>query len=192
MKKGEYLDSILRSRKSIFSTADIALLWQEQSSAATRVRLHYYVKQNKLIRVRKGLYAKSVDYDKLELATRIFTPSYVSFETVLATKGIIFQYSTQITVASYLSRDATVRDQIYRYKKIKDVVLMNHLGVFQDGVTAIASKERAVLDTLYNANNYHFDNTRSLDWEKIFELLPMYRNKSLTKRVQKLFQDEST
>jgi hypothetical protein len=38
----------------------------------------------------RGIYAKDKDYDKVELAGRIFTPGYVSFETVLVRSGINF------------------------------------------------------------------------------------------------------
>ncbi len=186
MKKGAFLTTLLRSNRTIFSTLDIAMLWQEESSSKTRVRLHYYVKQGSLIQLRRGLYAKNTEYNKFELATKIFTPSYLSFETILAREGIIFQYSTDITVASYLSRGATVGDQNYLYKKMKDSVLMNPAGIIQEEYASIATKERAVLDTLYSNREYHFDNTRSLDWNEVFCLLPLYSNKRLEKKVKEI------
>ena len=100
VKKGEYLDILLRSPKTIFSTKDVALLWGEKNEASARVRLSYYVRAGKLIRVRRGLYAKDKNHDKFELATRIYTPSYISFETVLTRAGINFQYYNNIFVAS--------------------------------------------------------------------------------------------
>jgi len=41
--------------------------------------------------LRRGLYAKDNSYDKNELATKIYIPSYISFETVLRNAGAIFQ-----------------------------------------------------------------------------------------------------
>jgi len=82
MQKGDYLTTILRSTKTVFTSRDIAILWQDPGTSATRVRISYYVKKGALIRLRKGLYVKSENYNKIELATRIFTPAYVSFETV--------------------------------------------------------------------------------------------------------------
>ena len=35
------------------------------------VRLHYYVSQGDLYRIRKGLYSKNENYNRLELATPI-------------------------------------------------------------------------------------------------------------------------
>lgn len=186
MPKGDYLTAILRSSKTVFSTRDIALLWNEPSSTATRVRLNYYVKQGDLYRIRKGLYAKSQDYNKLELATRIFTPSYVSFETILSKEGLIFQYYDKINVASYITREITVDQQIYSYRKIKSGVLINSMGVENADEASIATKERAFLDILYLNVDYQFDNLRSINWEKVLEILPIYKNQRMAKKVIKL------
>jgi len=191
MQKGNYLTTILRSRKTVLSSKDIALLWNEPSTAGTRVRLNYYVKNGDLYRIRKGLYAKSTDYNKLELATRIFTPSYVSFETVLAKEGLVYQYYDKIFVASYLAREITIDQQTYSFRKIKTDVLINSIGVENANETSVATKERAFLDSLYVNVDYHFDNIRSLNWERVFELLPIYNNQRMVKRVNKLYKKTS-
>lgn len=187
MQKGDYLTTILRSDKTVFTSKDLALLWQDSGSSATRVRINYYVKKGDLYHIRKGFYAKNKDYSKLELATRIFTPSYVSFETVLARDGLVFQYYEQIFVASYITRQITIDNQVYSYKKIKDTVLINSIGVEHIDETSIATKERAFLDTLYVNNDYFFDNL-SLDWDKVFLILPIYDNKRMAKKVNQIFK----
>ena len=185
LKKGEYLDVLLRSKKTIFSTKDVALLWGEKSEAAARVRLSYYAKAGKLIRVHRGLYAKDKNYDKLELATKIYTPSYISFETVLAKAGITFQLYGQIFVASYVKRDVIANSQTYSYKRIRDSILTDHAGIEAKENYHIASPERAFLDVVYSNKEYHFDNLSPINWEKVFEILPIYKNKNMEKRVNK-------
>ena len=192
MQKGNYLTTILRSNKTVFTPKDIALLWQDSNIDAARVRLSYYVRKGDLFRIRRGVYTKNKEYDKLELATRIFTPSYVSFETVLAREGLIFQYQTNIQVASYLGREIEVDGQVYCYKKIKNTILTDSVGVEILNETSIATKERAFLDTLYTNADYYFDNLLSLDWDKVFAILPIYNNKRMTKIVDKLFKQAKT
>lgn len=187
MHKGDYLTTILRSAKTVFTLKDIALLWQNPDTNAARVRLNYYVRNGDLHRIRRGVYSKGKEYNKLELATRIFTPAYVSFETVLAKEGLIFQYQTQISIASYLTRVIVVEEQTYSYNKIKDEILTNTIGIDLVGETSIATKERALLDTLYINTNYHFDNLRSLDWNKIYSILSIYDNKRMSKIINQLF-----
>jgi predicted transcriptional regulator of viral defense system len=188
MNKGDYLNVILRSYKTVFSFKDIALLWHEPGSKATWERIHYYIKKGELYRIRKGLYAKDQNYNRLELATRIYTPSYVSFETVLAKEGLIFQYYERIFVASYEDREISVDGQTYAYRRLKTNVLVNPTGVEHANETSMASKERAFLDTLYIHADYQFDNLRNINWEKVFEILPIYTNKRLEKTVSGIYK----
>jgi len=188
MSKGNYLTAILRSPKTVFSSKDISLLWSEASTAATRVRLNYFVKKGALYRIRKGLYAKDENYNKLELATRILIPSYVSFETVLVKEGVIFQYYEPIFIASYATRQITINQQVYSFRKIKNTVLMNSAGIEHINETSIAKKERAFLDMIYINANYHFDNIRSINWDIVFEILPIYNNQKMAKNVKNIYK----
>ena len=183
--KGEYLDILLRSPKTIFSTKDVALLWSEEREIMVRNRLKKYARAGKLIRVRRGLYAKDEKYDKFELATKIYTPSYISFETVLAKAGVTFQFYGQIFVASYVTREIIADDQTYSYKRIRYSILTNHTGVEPKQNYYIASPERAFLDVVYLSPNYHFDNLSPLNWEMVFEILPIYKNESMEQRITK-------
>jgi len=188
MQKGSYLSAILKSPKTIFTVWDIAILWQSPNTNATIVRLNYYVKKGELIRIRRGIYATSSQYDKIELSTRIYTPSYVSFETVLAQEGLIFQFQSSIQIASYLTREICIAKQSYSYRKIKNSVLTNSIGIKNSEQISIATPERAFLDILYTNGNYHFDNLRSLNWENVFAILPIYENQRLVKIVNQLFK----
>jgi len=52
----------------------------------------------------------------------------------------------------------------------------------------IASLERAFLDRVYRNPDYHFDNLDVLNWEKVFNILPIYNNKEMNKRVNKYYK----
>ena len=187
--KGEYLEVLLRSPKTVFSINDVTLLWGEERKRIVAVRLNKYAKAGKLIRLRRGVYAKDENYDRLELATRIYTPSYISFETVLTRAGINFQKYESIFVASYVTREIEVDKQNISYIRMKDYVLSNTIGVEQNGNVAMASKERAFLDRIYISKDYHFDNLDGLDWDKVFEILPIYNNKRMEKKVNVYFKE---
>ncbi len=188
LKKGQYLEALLRSPKTVFSVRDVVLLWGESNNSLVTDRLKKYVKSGKLIRLRQGVYAKDKNYNKLELATKIYTPSYISFETVLSREAINFQKYESIFVASYLSRDINVDKQNISYIRLKDYVLTNTLGIKQDNNIAIATKERAFLDRIYVSKDYHFDNLDALNWDKVFEILEIYNNKIMVKRVNNYFK----
>jgi len=185
MKKGDYISTILRSNKTVFSSKDIALLWRCSITNADRVRINYYIKKGDLYHIRKGFYAKDKNYDKFELATKIYTPSYISLETVLAKAGVIFQFYGQIFVVSYLTREIIADNQSYSYRKIKDSILTNDAGIENKNNYSIATPERAFLDIVYLNKDYHFDNFSGLNWEKVFEILPIYgNNKRMGKKIK--------
>lgn len=189
VKKGEYLDILLRSPKTVFTVKDIVLLWRDSNAGAVRVRLNYYARKQKLIRLRRGIYAKDKNYNKYELAANILRPSYISFETVLSANGIVFQYYGQIFVASYLKRDIICDGQKYSFETIKKNVLINSKGIDQNGEYSVATKERAFLDTIYRSKDYYFDNLSPLDWNKVFDILPIYENKKMEKRVREYYDN---
>jgi hypothetical protein len=181
------ISAILRSSRTVFTFKDISLMWRNTDKKAVIAGINYYVSTGQLHRIRRGIYAKDENYDKTELACRIYTPAYVSFETVLTRAGINFQYYGQIFIASYLAREIVVDGQVYQYRKIKNTLLTDPAGVLNKDGIAIATKERAFLDTLYLNRDYHFDNLAPLNWEKVFEMLPLYNNKRMTRKVQEFF-----
>jgi len=187
--KGAYLETLLRSNKTIFSIQDVALMWGEENDKTISMRLNKYVKAGKLMRVRRGLYAKDKNYNRFELATRIYTPSYISFETVLTREGVNFQYYGNIFVASYVNREISVGEQKITFVRMKDYVLSNTTGIEHKDGYAIAVRERAFLDRLYVSKDYHFDNLANLNWDKVFEILPIYHNKRLEKKTREYFKD---
>lgn len=189
MKKG-YLQDILRSNKTVFSFKDMLLLWSDADDLTVASRLNYYVKRGDLHHIRRGLYAKDNNYDKLELATKILTPSYISFETVLARAGVTFQWYGQIFVATYQTKEIVCDGQKYSFKTLKDSILLNGTGIEKKENHFIASPERAFLDTAYLYKNYHFDNLSSLNWEKVFEFLSVYGgNRRMEKNIKEYFED---
>lgn len=141
----------------------------------------------KILRLRRRIYAKE-NFEPLELANKIYAPSYISLETVLRKKGIVFQETAAIFAASYLTRQIECSGQKIFYRKIKDEVLINSVGIEKKENYFLASGERAFLDAVFVYKNYHFDNLMSLDWEKVFALVKIYKSKALEKRVKEYYQ----
>jgi hypothetical protein len=174
---------LLRLNNAVFTFKELSLIWNETDVELIKKRVYRYTKTGKLYTIRKGIYAKDKNYDKLELANKIFTPAYISLETVMSREGIVFQQYDQIFVISYLSREITCDGQTYVFRRMKDAILTNALKVEKKDNYYIASKERAFLDTIYLNKNYHFDNLSSINWDKCFEMLPIYDNKAMAKRL---------
>lgn len=179
---------LYKSPKTVLTTKEIALLWQEKNKNNLKSKIAYYVKRNGLKRLRGGIFAKDEKYNIKELAISIYTPAYISFETALREEGVIFQHHNAVFAASYLSKEVKCGNNKIVFRKLKDKILMNNSGILNKGNFSQASKERAFLDTIYLFKDYHFDNLESLDWEKCFELAKIYCNKQLIIRLKKYHQ----
>lgn len=188
MRRFDILE-IYKLPNTVFTTKDVAIRFGETDLNIIKARLNYYVRTKRLIALRRGVFAKDKDYDKFELATKIYTPAYISLETVLQREGMIFQYYRTIFVVSYLSREIVVDGTTYLYRKIKDRVLTNLAGIETKDRYFIASRERAFLDVLYLYGSYHFDNLGPLNWDLCFQILPIYENKALGRRLNRLFKE---
>jgi hypothetical protein len=181
--------SLYNDTRTVFRLKDVAMLIGETVFDSLRIKLNYYVRTGRLQNVRKGIYCKP-NYNREELACRIFAPAYVSLEYVLQRAGVVFQYDSRFTVLSYLNREVEIDGQIYAFRKIKNELLVSQQGIEQQGNTVtIATPERAFLDMLYLNGAMYFDNLRPLNREKMEQILPIYNSKILTKRVYKILKD---
>lgn len=181
----DYLAKLIKSKKTVFNVKELSFLWDINNSKYLKTKIHYWTKNKKLICIKPGIYVLDFQYDKYELANKLCVPSYISLETILRQAGCVFQYSTEISSVSYLTRDFCYHDTNYSYRKIKESVLFNRQGVLNNDLYAIASVERAFLDMIYLNKEYYFDNLKNIDWQKCSELVAIYQNKALEKRLQK-------
>jgi len=186
MEKIDFKLALYRAKSTVFSFNEIALLTQETNRNTLKSKIHYYVKNRVIKNVRRGIYVKP-GYDEFELATKIYTPSYISLETVLQQTGVIFQLYERIFSVSYLSRSISVDGHELVYKKIQSEILLSQSGVIQKENYAMATAERAVCDCLYLYGDYHFDNLDDIKKENVLNIATIYGNRELVKRIHKIF-----
>lgn len=179
------LAKLFQSSKTVFTSKELALIWNETNPNNLKAKIYYYVKSGTMRRLWRGVYAKAPDFEPKELATSIYSPTYISFETVLREAGMIFQYYETIFVAGPWTKELTVDKYKFNFRRLKKTVLYNPTGVVTKNNFSMASPERAFLDMIYISSEYYFDNLDQLDWEKCFELVEIYDNAQLIKRLKK-------
>jgi len=186
--KTDFFLNIYQDKRTVFRLIDIGMMLGETNLQPLSKKLNYYVNKGLLLNPRKGIYAKP-EFEPVELACRILSPSYISLEYVLQQTGIIFQFDTQFTLVSYLSRTLEIENLSFRFRKIKNTVLANSLGIIRkDNHVNIASAERAFLDLLYFEPEFYFDNLNPLNPDLVQKILPSYQSQSLNQRVNKLLK----
>ncbi|OIP87671.1 hypothetical protein CO009_03590 [Candidatus Shapirobacteria bacterium CG_4_8_14_3_um_filter_35_11] len=177
------ITKLFQTSKTVFTCKDLALVWDDANSNNLNSKIAYYVKQKKIIRLTRGVYVKYAKYDPKELATSIYIPSYISFETVLREAGVIFQHYDTIFVASKWPKTMVVGETNITFRKLKNIVLYNSTGIVNKDNFSIATVERAFLDMIYLFSNQYFDNLDKIDWEKCREIVKIYNNKQLVLRL---------
>lgn len=185
-KHPDILLTLYRRPSTVFTVGEIAQLLPHIPVKRLRDRLYYFNSVGKITRLKQGIYAK-IDYNPLEVANRVYTPSYISLETVLAKGGVVFQYYETIFAVSYLTRSIRVGAIPIQYRHIKGEILTNTKGIEEKAGYWIASVERAFLDAVYIYKNYHFDNLGMLDWEKIADLKTLYGSRVFEKRIAEYY-----
>lgn len=169
--------SLNKLPQTVFTAREIALILRETNPDLVKSKINYYVKRGEIFSLRRGIYSKDIKFNHSELATKMYTPSYVSFETVLAKHSVVFQYDSRIHLASYLTREINVGNVKIYYKKMKNEILMNPTGIEYDDYFPQATLERAFLDKIYIYGQRHFDNLKPIDFDKCYKLLPIYEGR---------------
>ena len=173
--------------QTVFSMRELALIFPSIPYPLLKKRLSYSISTGKLIKLRRGIYAKPA-FEPDELVQKIYAPSYISLQTVLLREGILFQHYTTLFAISYLTREIFVNHTIrISYHKIPSEILLCKKGLIEVNGYLISSKERALLDLIYIYKNYHIDNLTSINWDIIAEIRTLYENKSFQKQVDSYY-----
>lgn len=105
-------------------------------------------KRGDIVRVTKGYYLLADKPIRVEkMATQIYQPSYISFESALSRYGVISQVPYRLSLATTNKpKKIILNGDEVEYRKIKKDLLFGFDLI--DGVY-VAAAEKALLDTLY-------------------------------------------
>ena len=158
------------NNQTVFGFSDLNSAVEGYSGPKLKSALKYAVQKGDLNRISKGIYSLSKEYSKQEFANKYRSPSYVSLYTVLQKAGIVFQPYSSIYLVSNRSQEVEIDSQKYIYRKIKDGILLNPMGINNENNIQEATPERAICDKLYLDGDEYFDNLRNVNWDFMSEL----------------------
>jgi len=171
--RNEKLKLLLLDKRSFYHTQDLAVLWGIDNKNTLYTTIKRYVKRGVLNKIYKGFYStgplKDIDPVSLGLAA-LRRYGYLSTESVLARKGVIFQDIKYITFVSDFSKRFKIGSYNFLVRKMKEKYLHNGAGIIFDKKIRAASPERAVADMFYFNPNYYFDAKRVVNWSKVKEI----------------------
>jgi predicted transcriptional regulator of viral defense system len=171
------LDVNTKIRFPIFSRNDIVKLFPQEPTGQINTQLHRMLVRGDLVGLKRGLYVFSGgNVDEFVLANKLYTPSYVSLESVLNTSGVIPDYASSVTsVTPITSKKFNTLLGSFSYSKLSknlyfgySRVLDSQSGIYYD----IATPEKALLDFIYIRKIRELPETRfdmsNIDREVLF------------------------
>lgn len=149
-------------------------------------------REDLFLKLRNGLYALRTDLpDALEVANRLYRPSYVSFECALSLHRMIPETVYAVTSATTrITREFTVDGRTFAYARIKRMAYGGYRPEKRRGTTVlIAEPEKALVDYLYFVDlglKPPNDRLRTTGLRKGMALryASWFRRKSLTERLR--------
>lgn len=182
------IESLLVSKKNLFSLQDLAVIWKVQESKKLKEQIKYYLRKGRLHQIKRGIYSLKKEYSDLDLAQKLIPLSYITFHTALSIQGINFQYYTEIHSSSLKSRRIKVDNKIFVYHKIPQQAFYNDLELLKKATYTIASPERAIVESLLFVSKMGFDHIDNIDKDKLIKIAKIYENKRLEARVKELIK----
>lgn len=169
----DYQKKLIEQEKKIFTTSDLAVLWEMENENSLWTTVQRYLKRGILHAIQRGLYA-TIPLSKLnpfELGCAVSGPSsYVSAETILQKEGVIVQSLNKVTLFGSKQKEFEVAGKKYWCRYLNSTYLLNREGVVEKKIYSLASLERAVVDLLHINPSYYIDNQLALDQKKIVQL----------------------
>ena len=158
-------------------------------------------KKGILVKIKRGLYSDDLYNDKEVIANICYNPSYISFEYALSYYGVIPEFVSTFTSATFGKKNNKIyhmKDCTFDYKNVPDEVFPMGILIMKNSKDIsykIASKEKALCDLLYSKYPVRsikdlkillFEDMRidenellKMNVEFIKEIAPLYHSNSL-------------
>ena len=158
-------------------------------------------KKGILVKIKRGLYTDDLYNDKEVIANICYNPSYISFEYALSYYGVIPEFVSTFTSATFGKKNNKIyhmKDFTFDYRSVPDEVFPMGILILKNSKDIsykIASKEKALCDLLYSKYPVRsikdlkillFEDMRideneflKMNVEFIKEIAPLYHSNSL-------------
>ena len=187
MKRQQLIQEIEALGIDIFSMKDLKKLFPEESNL--KISVKRMVDAGVIMQVTRSIYTlKGEKLDIEKVATQLYYPSYISFESALSKYGVINQGLYGLTLAtSRHSKKVTLAGVDCEYSQLKPTLFF---GFDLVNETYLAQPEKAFLDQLYlmsrgkqTGNTSEWD-LNPLDSKRLNEYLEFFNHRVQEKASQ--------
>ena len=183
----------------IYDFQSLRIKYKEYSNIYQKINNE--CKKGILVKIKRGLYTDDLYNDKEVIANICYNPSYISFEYALSYYGVIPEFVSTFTSATFGKKNNKIyhmKDCTFDYKNVPDEVFPMGILIMKNSKDIsykIASKEKALCDLLYSKYPVRsikdlkillFEDMRidenellKMNVEFIKEIAPLYHSNSL-------------
>lgn len=143
----KYLDLKRKIERNFFNINDVFKFFPDEKATTIRTQLYRLTKKRTIVLIKRGLYCfDKSKIDELDLAEKLYSPSYVSLETALNYYAIIpdIPMTVNCVTPTTTKKINTALGNFY-YQKIDSKLFFG----FSQTPFNIAHKEKALLDYFY-------------------------------------------
>ena len=194
----------------IYDFQSLSIKYKEYSNIYQKINNE--CKKGILVKIKRGLYTDDLYNDKEVIANICYNPSYISFEYALSYYGVIPEFVSTFTSATFGKKNNKIyhmKDFTFDYRSVPNEVFPMGILIMKNSKDIsykIASKEKALCDLLYSKypvrsikdlKTLLFEDMRideneflKMNVEFIKEIAPLYHSNSLN--VLKKYLDKET
>ncbi len=196
-------DIIVLKKDSMLKTREL-IMYELREYASPKSKLTQMIKKGEVTQIVRGVYSTAKDDPRLPVASMIYSPSYISFETALNYHQMIPERTYAIMSAGFrLNKNKHFDTPFgkYSFHYLPDAVFPLALKPAEEAGYGfrLATKEKALCDTLYKIRGIKgekaieellFEDLRfeeqeieSLDWNLISDIVPFYHSTTLNSLI---------
>ena len=138
----------------IYDFQSLSIKYKEYSNIYQKINNE--CKKGILVKIKRGLYTDDLYNDKEVIANICYNPSYISFEYALSYYGVIPEFVSTFTSATFGKKNNKIyhtKDSTFDYRSVPDEVFPMGILIMKNSKDIsykIASKEKALCDLLYS------------------------------------------
>jgi len=192
------MQNVLREKKmKMFSSRELGLLLKMSEGAVYRL-LWRYEKKGIIVKLKRGLYALKSSYPSVYLiGNRLYSPSYISFDTAMSFHHLIPETIYSVTCATTrTTREFIANGVAYRYHRIKKNAYTGYKPIKYDyQVVLMAEPEKALADYLYYVGMkrrglyYERLDLKKINKNKLIKYVRLFGKTGLLKLVDKIYDE---
>ena len=200
LTKMKYADFRSKMIKPVFSTAEAQVVAFGTAPATLRYQLHQWIQSQKLIHLKRGVYAFADQTQTIQdMARALYAPCYISLEWALNAYNLIPDIPFSITlVTSKSTREFKTPRGHFTYQTIKKPAFSGY-----DPHTLLATKEKALVDFFYLTMDrltpradfwevQRWQNLETLDFKKVFYFAGLFQSKKLKALLESFYHYATT